>query len=85
MGSCIGSKKPRRRKIEITDHGLYLASLFKTPIHDEVENAEFDFKARLARDMLQSDPGKIKDLLDVFDRFILEVSYSLEKTKVIST
>jgi hypothetical protein len=90
MGSCCSTKGVNpitivRRKASVSDHAMYLATLFNTTIHDEVENAKFGFQARLARDMLQSEPRCIKVLLDVFDRFILEVSCTLVKTKVIFT
>lgn len=66
----------------VPPHAIYLASLFKNPIHDEIEKPKFGFQARLARDILQAHPKSIKRLLNVFHQFLVEVSYSLEKNKV---
>jgi hypothetical protein len=71
--------------VEATYHATYLASLFSSSTHDEIKDHSFGFRARLARDMLQSEPGEIEVLLDLFHEFLIEISYSLEKTKVIST
>jgi hypothetical protein len=77
------NKRGRAGRInQIPPHAIYLASLFKTPIHDEIENPRFGFQARLSRDILQAHPKSIKRLINVFHQFLVEVSYGLEKNKV---
>lgn len=84
MGSYVISKDPGRQLTSVTDHALYLGSLFKNPINNVTQTPIFGLKDRLSRNLLHSTPTKLESLLEAFNMFLVEVSYSLEKTMVIS-